>query len=257
MGVITDLAGGVLRVTIDNAEARNAMNPEVTGGLIEAFGRRALEEDVAVVVLTGVGDQAFCAGADLSGMPPGLGEVAQHRLRGRFAELVEAMRRCPRPIIGRVNGHALAGGFGLALACDLLVVADHATFGTTEVRVGLWPYMVTVLMVEHLGPKQALELMLTGRRIDAAEAHSLGLVNRVVPPADLDAVTEELVATLSAHSPLVLALGKESFSTARQMRREDALPYLNAMLTLHTKTEDALEGIAAFFSKRAPEWKNR
>jgi enoyl-CoA hydratase len=252
-----DLDDGVLRVMIDRAEQRNALNLDVNRGLLDAIGRARADEQVRVVVLTGAGDRAFCAGADLGGLDGDAGAVALHRGRAMFADVLTGLRTLPKPVVGRVNGHALAGGFGLALACHLLVAADHATMGTTEVKVGMWPYMITTVIVDHLGPKRALELMLTGTRLSAAEAAELGLVNRVVPGDGLDDAVGELTERLRRLSPVVLALGLESFARAADMRREDALPYLASQLSLHLQTEDVVEGITAFLDKREPQWKGR
>ena len=255
--VRTELGGGVLRVTIDRPAQRNALNADVNRGLLDAL--RTLREDAEarVMVLTGAGEQAFCAGADLGGINPDAGAVELHRGRSSFAEVLRELRAVPKPVVGRVNGHALAGGFGLALGCDLLVAADHATFGTTEAKVGLWPYMISAVIMEHLGPKRTLELMMTGERIDAARALEWGLVNRVVPGADLDAATDGLVGTLLDLSPVVFALGKESYAAAMEMGRDQALTYLASMLSLHLQTEDVVEGVTAFLQKRPPEWRGR
>jgi enoyl-CoA hydratase len=254
--VATSRADGVLTVTIDRPAQRNALNVDVNRGLLAALDD-ARSDDVAVVVLTGAGEQAFCAGADLGGMPEDAGAVASHRARALFADVLTGVRSLPKPVVGRVNGHAVGGGFGLALSCDLLVAADHATFGTTEVKVGMWPYMITTVVTDHLGPKQTLELMLTGRRLSAEEAHAWGLVNRVVPGGELDAAVGELVAGLLGLSPVVLSLGKQAWAAAADMRREDALPYLASMLSLHLQTEDVVEGVTAFLEKRPPQWRGR
>lgn len=255
--VRTELERGVLRVTIDRPEQRNALNADVNRGLLEALARLRADDAARVMVLTGAGDKAFCAGADLGGLSPDAGAVELHRGRALFADVLRELRDVPKPVVGRVNGHALAGGFGLALGCDLLVAADHATFGTTEVKVGLWPYMISAVIMEHLGPKRTLELMMTAERLDAAKALEWGLVNRVVPAADLDAATDELVGTLLGLSPVVFALGKESYATALQMGRDQALTYLAGMLSLHLQTDDVKEGVTAFLQKRAPEWRGR
>ena len=248
---------GILTVTIDREAQRNTVNSAVNRGLLAALERARTDGQVRLVVLTGAGDRAFCAGGDLAGLQPDAGAVAQHRDRALFAEVLTGLRRLPKPVVGRVNGHALAGGFGLALACDLLVAADHATFGTTEVRVGMWPYMITTVLTDHLGPKRTLELMLTGRRLTAAEASDWGLLNRVVPAADLDDAVAGLTGELLELSPVVLSLGKESFATAADMRRDEALAYLASQLSLHLQTDDVVEGISAFLEKRPPRWKGR
>ena len=257
MPVTIERDGAVLRAVIDRPEQRNALNAEVNRGLLAALDEARVDDGIAVVVLTGAGDRVFCAGGDLGAMRLDAGEAALHRDRALFAAVLEGVRALPKPVVARVNGHALAGGFGLALACDLVVAAEDATFGTTEVHVGLWPYMITAVIVDHLGPKRALELMLTARRLSAREAADLGLVNRVAPADDLDAAVDELVGGLLALSPVVLSLGKEAFGRALQMRREDALPYLGAMLGLHLRTDDAAEGVRAFLEKRPPRWTGR
>ena len=255
--VLTERRDSALWITINRPDARNAMNVDVTRGLLAALGEARAADDLTAVVLTGAGDRAFCAGGDLGGIDAGASEATIHRGRALFAEVLEGLRRLPRPVIGRVNGHALAGGFGLALACDVVVATEDATFGATEVKVGLWPYMISTLIADHLGPKKAMELMLTGQRIDAAEAAALGVANTVVPADQLDVAVGDLTDQLAALSPLVLSLGKEAFGRSQTMRREDALPYLAGMLSLHVRTEDAKEGVVAFMQKRPPEWRNR
>lgn len=250
--------GGVLTLTIDRPEARNALTPQVLRELVAGLAVATGDADVRVVVLTGAGDKAFCAGADLTG---GLGAdasvVEQHEQRGLLRKLFAATEALDKPLVGRVNGHALAGGFGLALACDLLVAADDVTFGTPEVRVGLWPFVISALVVEHLGPKRALELMMTGQRLTAGEARDWGLVNRVVPRATLDEEVAALTTSLAAGAPLALALGRRAYQQTRGMEPHAAMAYLHGMLDLAVQTEDVAEGIAAFFGKREPRWQGR
>jgi enoyl-CoA hydratase/carnithine racemase len=249
--------GAVLRLTIDRPERRNALNDEVLRGLL-AGCEAAADPSVRVVVLTGAGDRAFCAGADLAGgLAPDAGVVEQHDQRGLLRELFAAVARLRVPLVGRVNGHALAGGLGVALACDLLVASDTAEFGTPEVRVGLWPYVISALLTEHLGPKRALELMMTGRRLTATQAEAWGLVNHVVAADELDAAVDELVEALVAGAPLALALGRRSFHEARQMHPDAAMAYLHGMLDLTVGTDDVVEGVTAFFEKRPAVWRGR
>ena len=258
MSVICQQQGQVLTLTINRPEARNALNPEVLEGLIDGFAAVGQLDDVRVVVLTGAGDRAFCAGADLAGgLTADASIIDQHEQRGMLRRLFEAVEALEVPLVGRINGHALAGGLGVALACDLLIAADDAAFGTPEVRVGLWPYVISALIVEHVGPKRALELMMTGERLTAAEAERWGLVNRVVPRDELDTAVDALVAQLLAGAPLALALGRRSFHEARSMSPRAAMAYLHGMLDLTVQTEDVAEGIGAFFAKREPQWKGR
>ncbi len=258
MSVIRQQQGQVLTLTINRPEARNALNPEVLEGLIAGFEAVGELDDVRVVVLTGAGDRAFCAGADLAGgLTADASIVEQHEQRGMLRRLFGAVEALEVPLVGRINGHALAGGLGVALACDLLIAAEDAAFGTPEVRVGLWPYVISALIVEHVGPKRALELMMTGERLTAAEAERWGLVNRVVPRDELDAAVDTLLAQLLAGAPLALALGRRSYHEARSMSPSGAMAYLHGMLDLTVQTEDVAEGIGAFFAKREPQWKGR
>ena len=151
----------------------------------------------------------------------------------------------------------MAGGFGLALACDLVVASDRARFGAPEINVGLWPYMITVPLMRSMPPKKALELMLTGRVVGAEEADRLGFVTRVVPHDELDSAVDELAATLGSKSPAVMSLGRDAFYAVWDMAAGDALAHLHALLTLTAQTEDAAEGIAAFLEKRPPRWTGR
>ena len=259
--VLYEVEEGVARITINRPERRNAMSWEVMRGLHRALGGAAEDPAVRVVVLAGAGDDAFCAGADLGKMTgaddPDAGLLAVHEARGVLADVFGALWTLGKPTVARVQGFALAGGFGLALACDLVVASDLARFGAPEVNVGLWPYMITVPLVRSMPPKQALELMLTGRVVDAAEAMRLGFVTRVVAHADLDAAVAELTATLAAKSPAVMKLGRDAFYAVWDMAAPDALAHLHAMLSLTAQTEDAAEGIAAFLEKRAPRWRGR
>lgn len=246
----------IARVTINRPERRNAMSFEVMKGLRDVVERAEADQAVRVVVLTGAGDRAFCAGADLTGMQS-TDIAAAHDARGLLADLFRDLWRLGKPTIARVHGYALAGGFGLAMSCDLVIASDDAQFGAPEVDVGLWPYMVTVPLLRVLNPRMAFELMATGRRVDADEAVRLGLVNRAVPAAILDDEVNALAGDLAAKSPLALRWGRESFYRAMGMRADDALDYLQAMLSLTSGTEDASEGITAFTEKRAPMWKGR
>jgi enoyl-CoA hydratase len=248
--------GSVARVTIDRPERRNAMSFAVMRSLRDAFAHARSDPDVRVVVLTGAGDRAFCAGADLGGIADASASEA-HDARGLLPELFRELWELGKPTIARVRGYALAGGFGLALACDLVVASDDAVFGTPEIDVGLWPYMISVPLLRALSPKQALELMMTGRRVGAEEGARLGFVNRVVPVDALDATVDELASTLAAKSPLIMRWGRDSFYRVLDMSSGDALAYLQSMLTITSHSEDAAEGVAAFAEKRAPKWTGR
>jgi enoyl-CoA hydratase/carnithine racemase len=219
--------------------------------------RKAVEDvDVGVLVYTGAGDNTFSAGGDLGGSfaddPIGL-----HRARGDLADLFRLMTRGGKPTIARVNGHALAGGFGLAVACDITICVDDAKLGTTEIRVGLWPMMISAILVRAMTRKAALELMLSGRLIDPHEAQRLGAVSRVVNRAELDSVVDEVVGDLLSFSPGALMIGKDSFHGMAELGFDAALDRLQGGLTEITMTDDASEGIAAFLEKRDPDWSGK
>jgi enoyl-CoA hydratase/carnithine racemase len=256
--VLYEVAAGVARITINRPEARNALSPAVMEGLLAAFGRAAADPAVRAVVLTGAGEQAFCAGGDLGG--PGFAQksaVERHHERRAFADLFRAMNRLGKPLIARVRGHCLAGGFGLALGCDLVVASEDATFGTPEVKRGLMPMMIMATIFRNVGRKKGMELLLTGDRLSAAEAERLGIVNHAVPADQLDAKVDELLAKVLAMSPAVLRLGRDAFYAMQDMEFERALDYLQAMLTVNLASEDAAEGVRAFLEKRDPVWKGR
>jgi enoyl-CoA hydratase/carnithine racemase len=254
-----DQDGSVARLTIDRPERRNAMSFDVMQGLRNGVARVKADDTVRVLVLTGTGDKAFCAGADLGagGIAGTEGHAASHEGRGLLADLFREMWDLGKPTIARVRGYALAGGFGLALACDFVIAADDAQFGTPEINVGLWPYMITVPLLRSMPPKKVLELMMTGRRVDAVEAERIGFVTRVVPVPDLDAAVDELAGDLASKSPLILRWGRQAFYRVLDMPPDDALDHLQAMLTITSHSEDTAEGVAAFAEKRAPEWKGR
>jgi enoyl-CoA hydratase/carnithine racemase len=257
--VTYEVSASIARVTINRPERRNAMSYGVMQGLRDAMARARDDTDVRVVVLTGAGDRAFCAGADLGGGGIGdnAGAAAAHDGRGLLADLFREMWALGKPIIARVRGFALAGGFGLACACDFIIASDDAQFGTPEINVGLWPYMITVPLLRSMSPKKVLELMTTGRRVDAAEAERIGFVNRVVEVEQLDAAVDELATQLASKSPVIMRWGRDAFYRVLDMDADDALAYLQTMLTITTLTEDSAEGVAAFAEKRVPEWKGR
>ncbi len=252
-----EVRGTAAWVTIDAEEQRNSLSPEVVAGLHQAVERVGEDDAARVAVITGAGRRAFSAGGHLGGMSGEHSRVAQHDARGALAGLFRSMQECPTPIVARVNGHALAGGFGLMLACDLAIAADDAEFGTPEINLGLWPYMISAVIQRNVPRKIALDMMLSGRRVTAEEAGRWGMVNRVVPRSDLDGAVESLVADLSSKSPLILALGKRSFYRSQDMSFDDALAYLHSMLTVNLESEDVAEGVSAFLQKRSPEWKGR
>ena len=256
--VLYEPRGRAVWLTINRPDSRNALNEAVIDGLLAGLGHARDEQGARCVVLTGAGDRAFCAGADLTTtMSPQEAGLDPHDRRGRMAELLLSIIRHPLPVLARVNGAALAGGLGLMLACDLAVAADDVQVGTPEVNLGLWPFMVSAVVRRVVPRRVALEMMVTGRRYSAAEAERWGMVNRVVPRDSLDGAIDELVGVLASKSPVALRLGKESFWRSEDMGLEASLAYLNEMLTLCLQSEDVVEGVSAFLEKRPPNWKGR
>lgn len=247
----------VATITIDREDRRNALSQAVVKELTLAFQELGAEPQLRVIVLTGAGEKAFCAGGDLGDQMPGGGPLGMHQARGSFVDLLLAMNRCPKPIVARVNGHALGGGFGLVLNCDLAVASPTATFGTPEVKVGLFPMMITAVIQRNLHRKHALELMFTGKRIDAEHAVKIGVINSVAAEGKLDEEVDELVQRVASFSPAVVGLGRRAFYGTQDMNFEEALRTLHSELTINTLAEDAAEGIMAFMTKRDPQWKGQ
>lgn len=260
--VLFERDGRVARLTINRPERRNALSNEVVAGLRRALAEVRADEGLRVVVLAGAGDRAFCAGADLVGDSPaggagttgGRDPADAHEARGELARLFEDLWDLGKPSIAQVRGYALAGGMGLALACDLVVAATDAVFGTPEIDIGIWPYMVTVPLVRAMPAKKALELMLTGRRVGAAEAERLGFVTRVVEPEELPRAVDELAEVLARKPPRALRAGRASFYEALDLPARAALRYLHPLLSAAVLTAEAAEGRAAFVERRPPSW---
>ncbi len=255
--LLYEVVDHVATITINRPERRNALGWGVMSEMRRAIAAAKADADVRVVVFTGAGDRAFSAGADLSGMAAGASPADLHDARGEMARMFRDVWELGKPTIARVRGFALAGGFGVALMCDIVIAADDAQFGTPEIDVGLWPMMITVPMLRSMAPKKALELMMTGRRVSAAEGERIGFVNQVVPVAELDGAVAAMAATLAAKSPSVMKLGRNAFYGVLDQSADEALRFLHAGLTVTTLTEDSAEGIRAFAEKRAPQWTGR
>src|SRR4029077_17095770 len=252
-----EVADGAARVTLNRPEVRNALNEALLREL-EASLRR-LEDDSAAraIVLRGAGDRAFCAGADLKQVADrGTTLQARESFSG-LARVLELMARMRTPVIAQVHGYALAGGCGLAAGADIVVAADDAVFGLPEIKVGLLPLIVMAPILRAVGRKRGLLMILTGEPVPAREAYEMGLVSRVVPRAELDGVVGGLARLLAGYSPTALGLAKEAAGMVPDMEYGAALRYLRELITLVALSDDAREGIAAFFEKRPPRFTGR
>jgi len=249
--------GQALWLTIDRQERRNALNETVLDGLRAGVLAAANTEGVRAIVITGAGEKVFCAGGDLKpdaeGDPFSVNPAADNPVVKLFRAIVDS----PLPVIARVNGHALAGGFGLVCACDFAVVADHARLGTPEARVGIFPMMILPFMLRTMPRRKLLELCVTGEPISAAEALAHGIVNHVVPLAALDEKVNALIASIAASSPTAIAVGRRALATIDGLSLEAGLEYAQRLLPQLARTQDAREGFRAFNEKRSPVWVGR
>ena len=248
--------GAVATITINRPDERNALDTETVGELREALAQAKKDAQVRVIVITGAG-KVFCAGADLKSFRREQPELERSAQRRQLADLFLEMTELGKPTVARVNGHALAGGFGLVAACDLAIAVDEAQFGMPEVNVGLFPMLIMAIVFRNLPRKSAMELMLTGKRIDAAEATRLGLINRHVPAERLDREVDALADELARKSPIGMQLGLEAFYKMQDMSFPLAIAYLQDQLALLSASDDLQEGVTAFFEKREPRFTGR
>jgi enoyl-CoA hydratase/carnithine racemase len=255
--VLYDVIDGVATLTLNEPATRNALSAEVIGGLLAGLQRARGEELVRCVVLASSHETVFSSGANLGGFAGDVPLVHKHfGIEGLLAVL-KLLASFPKPVICAARGHVLAGAFGIALACDLVIASENATFGTPEINVGVFPFMIMALIYRNLPRKKVNELLLLGERQNAQEALALGIVNKVVPADEFDAAVADWTRKLAAKSPAIMRLGKEAMRRQLDMALDDALDYLRAQLSLALSTEDVVEGVTAFFEKREPQWKGR
>jgi enoyl-CoA hydratase len=248
---------GVATITLNDPDTRNALSPEMLAGLTEAFERARDSAEVRCVVLASSHEKTFSSGANLGGFAGDASLVHKHFGSEHFVGLFKLIGELGKPTICKARGHVLAGALGIALACDLILASESASFGTPEINVGTFPFMIMALIYRNVGRKKANELLLLGERWSAQEALAAGLVNRVVPDAELDGAVDEWAGKLAGKSPVIMRLGKEAMRRQMDMPLDDALDYLRAQLSLALSTEDIVEGVTAFFEKRDPQWKGR
>jgi enoyl-CoA hydratase len=248
---------GVATITLNDPDTRNALSPELLGGLTEAFERARDEDDVRCVVLASSNEKTFSSGANLGGFAAETPLVEKHFASERFVGLFKLIAGFEKPTVCAARGHVLAGALGIALACDLIVASEDATFGTPEINVGTFPFMIMALIYRNVPRKKANELLLLGERWSAQQALAAGIVNRVVSEQEFGAAVAEWAGRLAGKSPVIMRLGKQAMRRQLDMDLDDALDYLRAQLTLALSTEDIVEGVSAFFEKREPQWKGR
>lgn len=248
--------GSVLRLTIERAHRRNALTDAVMLTMAEVIGQSSADDSVRVIVLTGAGDKAFCAGADLTpGDTPFKPKFSQ--LETPLGRLTRAAHACRVPIVGRINGLCLAGGMGLFGLCDMAIATDDARFGLPEVKIGLFPMQILTVLRDLIPPRFLNEMCLTGKPIDARTAFAIGLLNRVVPAAELDSAVDAMVADLLAVSPIAVRRGKYAMRAVESMNFAERMSFTETALVPMIQTEDAREGLAAFNERRAPNWTGR
>ena len=255
--VTYEVADGVATVTLNDPEKRNMLSASMLAELLAAIKRAKADEQARALVLTGAGEKAFCAGADLGGFAAEVAPIEKHFASELFLEFFRLMPRLGKPSICAANGHVLAGGMGLALSCDLVIAKEGATFATPEINVGAFPYMIMAIIYRNVPRKKVNEMMLLGERLSAEQAVEHGLANKVVPAAGFEDAVAEWAAKLAAKSPLLMRLGHDAIYRQQDMAFDEALEFLRSQLSLTFTTEDIVEGVTAFFEKREPEWKGR
>jgi enoyl-CoA hydratase/carnithine racemase len=248
---------GVATIALDQPDTRNALSDELLDDLHAAFTRAREDGDVRCVVLTSTHEKVFSSGGNLRGFAAD--EPLAHKFEGirRFPELFRTIGELGKPTLCAANGHVLAGALGLALACDLIVAKEGVRFGTPEINVGVFPFMIMALIYRNVGRKKTNELLLLGEQISAEEAERIGIVNRVVPAEEFDGFVADWAGKLAAKSPLLMKLGKDAMFRQQDMPLADALDYLRSQLAIAFATDDIQEGVRAFMEKRDPVWQGR
>jgi enoyl-CoA hydratase len=250
-------ANGVATIALDRPEQRNALSDQLLDDLLAALDRAATDDAVRCVVITSTHEKVFSAGGDLAGFAAEAPLIEKFFATDRFPRLFRTIGGLGKPTICAANGHVLAGALGLALACDLIVAKEGARFGTPEINVGIFPFMIMALIYRNVGRKKTNELLLLGEQIDAHEAERIGIVNKVAPAEEFDAVVADWAGRLAAKSPLLMRLGKDAMHHQQDLALDEAIEYLHGRFTIALSTDDIQEGVKAFFEKRDPVWTGR
>ena len=248
---------GVATITLNQPDTRNALSNDLLEELLDAYASARDDDAVRCVVLTSSHDRVFSSGANLGGFAGDVPLVHKHFGSERFVRLFRLIGELGKPSICAANGHVLAGSLGIALAHDLVIAREGAEFGTPEINVGAFPFMIMALIYRNVPRKKTNELLLLGDRISAADAVEYGLANKVVPAGEFDDAVRDWALKLAAKSPLIMRLGKDAMFRQMDMAFLDALEFLHSQLTVALSTDDIVEGVQAFFEKRDPVWTGR
>lgn len=246
-GVLYEVANGVATLTLNEPDNKNALNASILNGLSDGLTKANADDSVRAIVLTNAGN-TFCAGADLKAATAG--SAATTSFPGLLQQIIDS----PKPVIGKLAGHCMGGGVGLAAVCDLSIADEEIRLGFTEVRIGVAPAMISVVCLPKLSKADAADLFLSGRKFPASHAAKVGLINRAVPAAELDAATDELLLEVTAGGPLALAAAKELMAKVPEMEVSEALGWTAEFSAKLFRSDEAVEGIAAFRDRRPASW---
>ncbi len=253
--LLVGIDGPTATLTLNRPERRNAIGSQMVNELLWALDDAHADDSVRSVVLTGAG-RAFCAGGDFSQMTGGADQDSLPH-KGDYKDLLLALWRTTKPVVARVNGHAMGGGLGLVAASTIAIASTEAKLGTPEINVGLFPFMIMAVLERVMPRRRLVEMMLTGERLDAAEAARVGLVSRAVAPAELDTAVKAVTDAIASKSPSTVRLGLEAMRDSEGLSLDEKLPLLSERLARCLATEDAREGLMAFMQKREPKWTGR
>jgi enoyl-CoA hydratase/carnithine racemase len=245
---------GVATISLNQPDTRNALSNELLADLLAALEQARDDDAVRCVVLTSTHDKVFSSGGNLAGFAADVPLIHKYGEIETFPRLFELIGRLGKPSICAASGHVLAGALGIALACDLIIARDDVRFGTPEINVGVFPFMIMALIYRNIGRKKTNEMLLLGEQISAQEAERIGIVNRVVPAEEFDAAVSEWAEKLARKSPILMKLGKDAMFRQQDMAFAEALQYLRGLLAMAFSTDDIQEGVKAFFEKRDPVW---
>jgi enoyl-CoA hydratase/carnithine racemase len=244
-------------ITINREANRNSISSEAVTLFLEALETAEKDDNVRVVCVIGAGEKVFCSGADLGG---GIGNASgnasgqENMAFKNYARLITRLAKFPKPTLAKINGHCMAGGTGFMLACDIVIAKEDAKFGTPEVNVGLFPMMIGALIFRNVLRKKAIEMIVLGEKLTAKEALEMGMITRAVPRDQFEVEVETVLKTIASKSPIGMRIGKEAFQGIETMDLETSVNFLSEKLVEVASTQDAMEGITAFFEKRRPEF---